>query len=766
MSGILEMEEYGMIELKNEWRLYPIEKSGAVKTPQELAGRSPIPAAVPGNVELDLIRAGRLPQDIFKGMHITEAEAFELYDWWYETTFATPQHSRNLILRFEGVDCIAEYWLNGNRIGVSDNALVEFEFDITGYAAPTGGTNHLFVRIKSAAVESNHMEYDLFNIAGHWNPDVDGISLRKPQHAFGWDIMPRAVTAGIWRKVFLYEKELVSIKQINYHMLAVDEEEAAIRFLWELEIPDDLLKADLSVRIHAKCGASEFSAAEKVYFKLGRADVTVAAPKLWWPFGYGQSNVYDTRMEVVLDGRVVAEKSFNVGIRTAKLVRTDTTDGKNGKFEFVINGVRVICKGTNWVPLSPYHSCDHDRYDRALALVKDIGCNIVRCWGGGVYEEECFYDFCDRNGIMVWQDFSLACAAYSQSAAFCARIEEEAIKVVRRLRTHPALILWAGDNECDVLTRGFGGMPERNVITRKILPNVVRNNDTQRDYLPSSPLLTHETIENIELMPEEHLWGPRDYYKSDFYKQSKAHFVSETGYYGCPGAETLKRFLDADKLYPYPENEQWNLHSTDQRNRPYFTKLVVKSVAQMFGEVPDDLEQFCTASQIVHAEAFKYFVERVRCDRNKSGVIWWNLLDGWPQISNALVDYYFEKKLAYDYVKRAQQPFALMFDELRDWNYTLIAANDTLAEKAGTYKVLDVDDGAVLAQGAFCIGKNTSKALCKLEMTCSEQRFLIIEWTVDNCKFYNHYLCGMPAFALERYMRQLEKFNAYMQAEG
>lgn len=752
-----------MMELNNKWKLYPIEQSGAVNFPQELAGRKCLPAAVPGNVELDLIKAGWLPKDIFKGTNITLAEKYETYDWWYSTEFITPPHSRNLILRFEGVDCIAEYWLNGKPFGTSDNALVEFEFDITPYVAPAGKQNSLYIKIKSAAVHSNHMDYDLFNIAGHWNPDADGISLRKPQHAFGWDIMPRAVTAGIWKKVFLYEKNIIDIRQINYYIRSLEQEKAEIRFMWELDIPDAMLTADIYIRVSAHCGDSVFSASEKVYFKLGRADATVKSPKLWWPCGYGRPDVYETTVEVVLNGKTVAQKSFNVGIRTARLVRTDTTDGKNGRFGFVVNGEQIICKGTNWVPLSPYHSCDHDRYDRALELMRDIGCNIVRCWGGGVYEEDCFYDFCDRNGIMVWQDFSLACAAYRQNEDFCQRIEAEAVKVVRRLRTHPSLVLWAGDNECDVLTRAFNGIPEMNVITRKILPGVVRNNDTHRDYLPSSPLLNRDTAENPALMPEEHLWGPRDYCKSDFYKQSKAHFVSEIGFYGCPSSASMQKFLDEDRLKPYPENEQWNLHSADQRNGSHFTELVVKNIQQIFLHVPDDFEEFCAASQIVQAEAFKYFIERIRCDRNKSGVIWWNLLDGWPGISNGVVDYYFEKKLAYDYIKRSQQSFALMFDELQDWNYTLIAANDTLSEKTGQYCVTDLASGEILAQGTFTVAKNTSETLCKLPAFFSQKRFLMIEWTIDNRRFYNHYLAGMPRFDLCWYKEQLARFHKLIQ---
>ncbi len=750
------------MKLNGKWKLYPIEDSGSAVVPEDLKDIKSIEANVPGNVELDLIENGILPENIFYGMNIKLAEKYETYDWWYKTEFDTPEHTRNMIIRFDGVDCFAEYWLNGKRFAQSDNALVEHEFDITEYLMPQGEENQLFVKIKSPFMEANEMSYDLYNVQGHWNPDVDGIATRKAAHSYGWDIMPRAVSAGIWRDVTVYEKDIISISQVNYCVDSLDENEAEIRFMWELDIPGEMLKKDNYVVISAKCGNSDIEVREKVYFKLGKAVVKVHNPKVWWPYGYGEANVYDAVISVESDGRVVSKKRFNLGIKTVHLERTDITDGINGRFEFIINGVRIICKGANWVQLDAYHSRDITRYDKALDLLKDVGANIVRCWGGNVYEQDCFYDFCDKNGIMVWQDFAMACGAYPQNEAFYRKIEEEAVKVVRRIRTHPCLILWSGDNECDQLLRAFGADPSKNKITREILPRVVQNNDTSKPYLASSPYISKRAVKDFKSLPETHLWGPRDYFKSDYYRLSKAHFISEIGYYGCASPNSLKKFIAPEYLCDYRNNEQWNLHSSDQRNQDVRIRVLADEIKVFFGYIPSELDDFSKASQFVQAEGMKYFIERVRCDRTKSGIIWWNLLDGWPENTEAVVDYYFEKKIAYDYIKRAEAPFVMMIDEVTEWNNMLIAVNDTLEKKYTEYKVWDIDTKECFASGKFLIEANSILKIKNIKMLYSEKRFLVIEWKMDGKTYYNHYLSGMPSFDFERYKEQFEKFNEYI----
>ena len=743
------------MKLDGSWKLYFFEQADSIATPNELRNKQSINAKVPGNVELDLIRAGLLPEDIFKGMNIRQAEKYETYEFWYETEFITPEHQRKMILRFDGVDCIASYWLNGVFLGKTENALIAHFFDVTSELVPAGAKNVLHVRLSPAIVQANQQNYDLYNIDCHPQPNADGIGLRKPPHCFGWDIMPRAVSAGIWRSVTLYEQEIIELNQFHYHVISCDDSCARIRFLWELNIPNSLLKRDIDIQIKGICGDSSFALTEKVFFKLGKAETTISCPKLWWPVGYGDASIYDTEVSLLLDGRVISTRNLNVGIRTARLERTATTDGKSGCFRFVINNIQVMCKGSNWVPMDVYHSRDAQRYKMALELASDIGCNILRCWGGNVYEDEAFFDYCDRHGIMIWQDFAMACAGYKLHDAFYKKIEEEATQVVRRLRTHPSIVLWSGDNECDAVLSEFGADAMKNKITREILPMVIHNNDHGRSYLPSSPCFDEATSSkyDFKLLSEYHLWGPRDYFKSDYYKQSKAHFVSETGYHGCPSEKSLEKFIDADYLWPNLDNAQWNLHSSDQRNNPARVQLVTNQIKQYFGTVPSNLHDYSLASQISQAEAKKYFIERIRADKpTKSGIVWWNLLDGWPQISDAVVDYFYEKKLAYSYIKCSQQPFLILVDEIENWNVNIIASNDTQKDVHG--EVLIREEEKTLYKGAFCVKENSNAVLTKLPVMYSDKRLLLIEWNTNLGKGFNHYLCGYPAFSFCAYKDQ------------
>lgn len=452
---------------------------------------------------------------------------------------------------------------------------------------------------------------------------------------------------------------------------------------------------------------------------------------------------------------------MNMGIRTVELERTDSLTEKNHCFRFVINGLPVMCKGSNWVPMDAYHSRDKARYKKALELFSDSHCNIARVWGGGVYEQEEFYDYCDRHGIMVWQDFCMACIVPSMDSHTLKIMEQEFSFAVKSLRHHPSIILWAGDNEVDQMLAINGINPAINTITRSLIPSILARHDPFRPYLPSSLYISSDLYKlypKEDVFPERHLWGARDYFKADFYKQSKAHFVSETGYHGCPSKKSLEKIVDKDKLWPI-YNEQWSLHSSDQRGSPERVKLMENQIIQLFGFSPENLDDFVLASQISQAEAKKYFIERIRIGKpEKSGVIWWNMIDGWPQMSDAVVDYFYEKKLAYYYIKRSQQPFVLMIDEMHDWHYDLVASNDTLKTKKGSYKVYEVMSGKVYCQGDFEVHKNQNLILDNINLMYSDKLMLVIEWCIDAKTYYNHYLCGYPAFDFESYKKWLGKF--------
>jgi len=710
-------------------------------------------ATVPGMAQLELSREGILPQDLYMGMNITETEAYEDYEWWYERTFDAPEVTDRAYLVFRGVDCLAEYYLNGERIGESDNMLIPYKLYID---SPIEGKEYtLHVRIRSAELEADKYSYDMLTIVHNWHQNINNANfLRKARHSYGWDIMCRAVSAGIWRDVYVMSETPYDFAQLTYATRSANPVNSTVQFFFDM---NSTLRG-CEIEVSGVCGDSSFYRKLPIKSKAQAFPVNIPNAKLWWPKPYGEPNLYKATVRILKDGEVMAERTLNVGIRTAQLKRTDTTDGKNGQFCFYINNTPIMVVGTNWVPLDAFHSREKERYPKALELLDDIGCNMVRWWGGNVYPEKQFYDFCDSHGILVWQDFSMACATYPQDDEFARRIEEEVETVVRQFRDHPSLVLWAGDNECDEMVWRHIKF-KSNDLTRKTLPEMIARNDAYRDYLPSSPYVPDGVDEDV--VPERHLWGPRDYYKSSFYKDSVAHFVSETGYHGCPSRESIKKFISGDvPPSEFTTNKECILHSSDQNNNGSRMTLIPRQIQQLFGTVPEDYDDYVLASQISQAEADKYFVERFRLAKPvKSGILWWNLLDGWPQFSDAVVDYYFDKKLAYYYLKNSQEPVCVMFSEMAHWNYGIVVTNDTLRDVKVEYKVTDLSCDKVVLTGAATIAANGIKTVGNVGAYYSDQKMYRIDYTVNGEQKTNHYLAGFPPFSLEQYKAWMQKMK-------
>jgi len=745
-----------MQSLNGDWMLYYYPNAASpVNTPDALnEAVAHVPAVVPGNAELDLSRAGVLPADLFHGTNLLQAEMYEDYHFWYVKEFEVEEDSDTYKLVFNGADCLAEYFLNGICIGSSENALVPVTLDAA--AAIQKGKNKLAVHLKPISDVVQNSEYNTFLTRYTFGLNIESVYIRKPPHAFGWDIMPRAVTAGLWREVNLQIGASTDFKDLLLYVRRIEQTRAVLQLCIDTEMPFAAGKTPVAVCIEGVCGEHRFKVEQNLHFKAGQVSFAVDNPKLWWPYGYGEANLYDMTVTVSRGGVVYATRSFRFGIRTVELERTEYTDKKN-IFRFIVNGVPVMCKGSNWVPLDVYHSRDMERMMPAIELMTDIGCNMIRCWGGNVYEPDVFYEECDARGIMVWQDFGMACHAYPQDDAFLKVIEDEAAAVVRRLRNHPCIVLWSGDNENDVGMVNYDGNPDENILTRKLLPEVIKRHDAKRPYLPSSPYVTGAQFEAdaVEFAGEDHLWGPRDYFKSSFYKRSKAMFISEIGYHGCPSVESLKKYIDEENLSDI-EHPQWVLHSADQRENTARINLLPKQVKQLFGAVPEGLEDFVLASQITQAEAKKFFIEHMRIQKpDASGILWWNLLDGWPQISDAVVDFYFDKKLAYHYIKTSQAPFALMVDEIEDWNQPIVAANDTLQTVSGCFTVKDGETNEVMLSGDFEAPPNANIILGGLPVMYSTHGLLILEWETNLGKGRNHFVCGHPPLDFARYAKWL-----------
>lgn len=750
------------MNLNGIWKLYYYENgSVTANTPAELAAAkvASVPCAVPGNVELDLSAAGVLPGDLFKGMNIETAEQVESYDWWYETDFTpqAPAAGQTVLLHFGGVDCTAEYFLNGQSIGKSNNMLIAHEFEVTSLLN-YGQKNTLMVHITSPLAAVQGKDYDLDMIAYSWHNHPLSGYMRKAPHAYGWDIMPRALSAGLWRGVELVYREPTYFKFTQFELQRIEGNCGKAALYYQVQLPPQQAFKKHRAVIKGSCGSHSFLHECYLHSDGGFCYFDIPDIQLWWPKNYGEPNLYRITVELFgEDGSVLAQTEQTQGFRTLKLRRTNKVE-KGGCFEFVVNGVKIMAVGSNWVPMDVYHSRDAKRYQKALELANDVGCNILRCWGGNVYEDDAFFEYCDAHGIMVWQDFAMACAYYPQTKEFAEQIEQEVTAVAKKLRHYACLVLWCGDNEIDYMIASKA-KPSVNYITREVIPRVLQRVDPYRPYIASSPYISDEAWAlGNDYYPEDHLWGPRDYFKSNFYTSSNAYFVSETGYHGCPAKQSIEKFIDADRVWPYTENEQWNLHSTDQNNSPSRTMLMHRQVQQLFGTVPEEMELYIKASQISQAEAKKFFIERVRAKMSSmGGVIWWNLIDGWPQMSDAVVDYYYEKKLAYSYIKRSSRPVLALVGEMKSWGHPVLVANSTLKPAEVTVKLTDLETGSELFSGSCTAAPNANTEVGFLPMMYSDKGMLLIEYTVDGKPFVNTYLYGAPAFDLNRYLGWLQK---------
>ena len=719
------------------------------------AGLELVPCHVPGNFELDLHAAGRI-DDPFVGMNMAKICHLERAHVWYVRRFALEERPEGRAeLLFEGLDCCAEIYLNGRRVATGDNMLVPQFHEVDEALADE---NELLVHIRPAVEEARR--YDYPPTLGALGSNMESLHIRKAPHMYGWDIMPRAVSAGIWRPVSLRfrPQEHLETAYLETRAISADSDWADLALHYRAHIQpaaDD----SYNLRLRATCGDSSFDTVQPILFEAGTARLRVTEPRLWWPRNRGPQNLYECTVDLVKNGATIDTLRFRTGIRTVRLERTSVTDEEgSGEFCFWVNGERVFIMGSNWVPLDAYHSRDRERIPMALAMAEDLGCNMLRCWGGNVYEDDLFYDTCNEMGILIWQDFAMACGVYPQDAAFQQRLADEAKAVVRRLRHHPCIALWAGDNECDHGWMGRGLDPNDNVLTRKVLPDVLLVEDSRRPYLPCSPYVDKVAYARGQrYLTEHHLWGPRDYFKSRFYTESLCHFASEIGYHGCPAPSSMRRFLSPDKVWPYQDNEEWLLHASSPVPGvdlyDYRVELMANQVRELFGQVPDDLDAFVAASQISQAEAFKFHIELFRTSKwRRTGILWWNLLDGWPQFSDAIVDYYGTKKLAYSFIKRAQQPLLVALREPLNWRQELVACNDTQQPLRVSYQLGEVGSGDVLAEGEATAKPDAVTVLGTIPYSQGAHCFYALSWRSERGEGQSHYLAGNPPFDLEQYL--------------
>ncbi len=755
------------------------------KTPAEAAacGLPVIDATVPGNVELDLMREGLL-DDLYMGANTIRTQQFENCHYFYHTEFTfAPREGHDAFLVFGGIDTAATILLDGEELGFVENMLHAHRFPLKKLAA---GRHTLLVHILPSCIYARKFDIPAMCFGLKYNHD--GIALRKPGSMFGWDIMPRVVSAGLWKPVTI---EYLPVSRIvdpyTYTNALFDgNTRAQLYTTLKIETEEDFL-TDFTVVVEGHCGESSFYTRTRPYCASLRIETMLPDPVLWWPKNYGDPALYDVTVTLLHKGEECDRVSYRLGIRHLWLKRTSRS-GDDGDFCFIVNGKRIFIMGTNWVPTDALPS-RHDAYTlRDIRLADELGCNMIRCWGGNVYPSDVLYDYCDAHGILIWQDFALACGHYPDDERLCRLMKEEVRCIAIEKRQHPALALWAGDNECDVFVSNQQKSsrtdedppayldPNLNRLTREVIPRELRNHDATRPYLPSSPYLD-EAAWRYGMPAEDHLWGPRDFFKGDFYLAPECHFASEIGYHGCPSPESIRKFIPAASLpqqdiHEICTNGDWLVHAagmtTEVEDNPYAYRLalMIRHVERIFGTAAGSLEDFARKSQISQAEAKKYFIESFRAKKwRKTGILWWNVIDGWPQVSDAVTDWYGTKKLAFHYIRRSQQPFCLFCREPENGHISLTAANENRFAVDAEYTVTDLATGEALAAGRVCLAPDETRCVASLpERHCG---FYLIRWKTAEGEGKNHYVCNIgEGWSYEAYAACMKKAGFWDEFEG
>lgn len=727
------------ISLDGSWQL-----SGAGAGNTVTVTVTDIDAAVPGNIELDLCRAKIIP-DPFWGDNAARVRPYEFFDWQYRRDFFVPADFPEGELIFEGIDGIAVIELNGQHLGEAQNAFMPHRFTV-GRELRRGGKNTLTVRLTSPVRHAANRMLDHQCFAHDMS--YENLEVRKPGHEYGWDIAPRFLLGGLYKKVLLRPLPGHEMLCCYFDTLpTTTPERAELAFSYSFRTALDSWDF-FEMTISGCSGKARFEHKQTLWFTAGFFKILVPSPRLWFPAAYGKPNRYEVKIEVSHAGEHLFTHNLTIGIRTVKLLYDENPDGKIFRFE--VNHVPIMIKGVNHVPADAFHSRDAERLPLILELIRRAGCNMIRVWGGGVYESTEFYDYCDRHGILVWQDFMMACACYPDTEQFWTRLRPEIEWAVRHLRQHPSLALWAGDNEVDMKAAqiGDGRSPANCRITRELILQVLARLDPGRPYLPSSPYLS-DTVWARNLKdgrdqihcPEQHVWGSRDYAKAPFYAQNEAAFISETGFHGMPAEASIRKFISEEHLWPWQNDPHWEAHSTFYPSR---NQMMADQLQEFFGIEPQNLGEMVKLSQICQAEALKFFIERARMRKWQcSGIIWWNMIDCWPQFSDAAVDYYFTPKLAYHVICRIQQPLHIMLGEPRDWAHDIVVGNDQLQAQTGDFEIKDFVTGENLYRGNFSVAPNGSAVAGRLRLPRSQTRLLRLDWrTASGQSSSNYYLTG------------------------
>ncbi|MFD0317939.1 glycoside hydrolase family 2 protein [Streptomyces flavalbus] len=668
--------------LTDGWVLRHPDDAGAV-----------LPATVPGCVHTDLLAAGLIP-DPFLGANETEVAWVGRREWTYERRLRAGAGHEQTDLVFDGLDTAAEILLDGRVLGRVRNMHRSYRFDVTGLEGL------LTVRFASAYAEAEAVRGRLGERPGAYPEPYQ--YLRKMACSFGWDWGPTLVTAGIWRPVRLEQWSTARIARVR-PLVTVEDGTGRV----ELVVDVERSRVEAGLTLEARIG--DVRARGRVDGTRGTVRLDVPDAELWWPRGYGEQPLYEVELTLLHGTDPLDDWRRRVGFRSVEL---DTSADAHGTgFTLVVNGERLFARGVNWIPDDVFPSrITAERYRRRLRQAADAGVDLVRVWGGGIYESEDFYTACDELGLLVWQDFPFACAAYPEEQPLRGEVEAEARENVVRLMPHPSLVLWNGNNEN---LWGFRDWEWEGKLAGDswgegyylgLLPRVVAELDPTRPYTAGSPWSgswrhhpndpAHGTHHSWEV------WNRADY--AD-YRRDVPRFVAEFGWQAPPAYVTLRRALPGEALAPDSPGMLHHQKADDGNGK------LRRGLERHFAFPEGDFDRWHYLTQVNQARAVAAGIEHWRSHWPVcAGTVVWQLNDCWPVTSWAAVDGDGREKPLYHELRRLYADRLLTLRAAPGGGLTLVAVNQAADGWDGEVVLRRMSvDGAVLGsvRAAFTAGR-------------------------------------------------------------
>jgi len=624
-----------------------------------------ITVSIPGEVHVALMQAGKIPNP-FEADNEHRVQWVAQRDWVFKGNIRVPGElleEDRVWLCLDGLDTLAEVSVNDSILGETDNAFRTYSWEVKELLKP--GNNVILVNFKSPVnfVSEKQKKQPLLS------PDQSipgGPHLRKAPCQWGWDWGPMLPPIGIWKDARLEAYSIAKLESI--HLRQEHQFDGTVQVSAEGRIVSwggDSLQLCLTMR---DPDGNRFATTCKVINGSVRASIEIPEPKLWWPNGYGEQNLYEavvtlrTNQEVILDS-----KTYQLGLRKLELRQEKDEFGES--FTFVVNDVPIFAKGSNWIPTDSLPTrITRERLDQLLGDAARAHQNMIRVWGGGFYESEDFYDLCDHYGILVWQDFIFSCSVYPlDDPQFLENVHQEVIDNVCRIRHRASLALWCGNNEMDWGWELWGWENEVTLKYRKpyqtffyeTLPQWLETLDPDTPYWFSSPTSEMPFKDaNSNEVGDAHYWevwhGAKPF---TAYREQYPRFMSEFGFQSLPPLKTIKTYASED---------HWNLtdYMIEHHQRSYYASALFMGQMALHFLMPADFPSLVYLTMVLQAEGIRYGVEHWRRNMHRvSGTLYWQLNDCWPVASWSSLDYFGRWKALHYISKRFYAPLLLSIED-------------------------------------------------------------------------------------------------------